>query len=101
MARQKAWLALIARVQQEHPDEATVVQWLGAYADLWQRAPGERGTQQRLRREADTAMLVTIANLTTPRQKQHARERLQNWIDDVRELMRDGEATTATRAQNN
>lgn len=101
IARQKIWLALITRVQQEHPDEATVVQWLGAYADLWQHAPGERGAQQRLRREADTAMLVTIANLTTPRQKQHMRERLQSWIDDARDLMRESEPATATRAQNN
>jgi len=91
VARQKVWLALIARVQQEHPDEATVVQWLTAYADLWQHAPGERGVQQHQRRDADTAMLVAIANLTTPRQKQHARERLQGWIDDARDLMRDGE----------
>ncbi|GCB06015.1 hypothetical protein PSUB009319_36460 [Ralstonia sp. SET104] len=92
LARQRLWLSLIARVQQEHPDEATVAQWLAAYADQWQHAPGERGNQQRLRREADTAMLVTIANLTTPRQKQHARERLQGWIDDVRDLMRDARA---------
>jgi len=91
IARQRVWLALIARVQQERPDEATVVQWLTAYADLWQHAPGERGAQQRLRREADTAMLVTIANLTTPRQKQHARERLKGWIDDARGLMRETE----------
>lgn len=101
IARQKVWLALIARVQQEHPDEATVVQWLTAYADQWQHAPGERGVQQQLRREADTAMLVTIANLTTPRQKQHARERLQGWINDVRDLMRDGETGAAHQAQNN
>lgn len=92
IARQRVWLALIARVQQERPDEATVVQWLTAYADQWQHAPGERGVQQRLRRDADTAMLVTIANLTTPRQKQHARKRLQGWIDDVRSLMREGGA---------
>ncbi|CAJ0822423.1 hypothetical protein LMG18101_04998 [Ralstonia flaminis] len=101
VARQQAWLALIARVQQERPDEATVVQWLTVYADQWQRAPGERGVQQRVRRESDTAMLVTIANLTTPRQKQHARERLQGWINDVRDLMRDGETGGATQAQNN
>ncbi|KHK48960.1 hypothetical protein PI87_27425 [Ralstonia sp. A12] len=101
IARQRAWLALIARVQQERPDEATVVQWLTAYADQWRQAPGERGTQQRLRREADTAMLVTIANLTTLRQKQHARERLQGWINDVRDLMREGEASSSPQAQNN
>jgi len=101
VARQQVWLALIARVQQEHPDEATIVQWLTAYADLWQHAPGERGVQQRLRREADTAMLVTIANLTTPRQRQHARDRLQGWINDVRDLVSDGEAAPAARAQNN
>lgn len=101
VARQQVWLALIARVQQEHPDEATVVRWLTAYADLWEHAPGERGAQQRLRREADTAMLVTIANLTTPHQKQHARERLQGWIRDVHDLARDGEIAPATRAQNN
>lgn len=95
IARQRVWLALIARVQQERPDEATVVQWLTAYADQWQHAPGERGAQQRLRREADTAMLVTIANLTTPRQKQHARERLQGWINDARELMREAEPSPA------
>lgn len=101
VARQQAWLALIARVQQVRPDEATVVRWLTAYADQWQRAPGERGAQQRLRREADTAMLVTIANLTTPRQKQHARERLQGWIDDTQDLVRDGDATTASRTPAN
>ncbi|MCO5396948.1 DUF6279 family lipoprotein [Ralstonia soli] len=95
IARQRVWLALIARVQQERPDEATVVQWLTAYADQWQRAPGERGVQQRLRREADTTMLVTIANLTTPRQKQHARERLQGWINDARDLMREDEPSPA------
>jgi len=101
VARQQAWLALIAHVQQEHPSEATVEQWLTAYADLWQHAPGERGVQQRLRREADTAMLVTIANLTTPRQKQHARERLQGWIDDVRDLSRGGAVATTAQAHNN
>lgn len=101
IARQRVWLALIARVQQERPDEATVVRWLTAYAEQWQHAPGERGVQQRLRRDADTAMLVTIANLTTPRQKQHARERLQGWINDARDLMRDGEPATAAQAQNN
>ena len=93
IARQRVWLALIAHVQQERPDEATVVQWLTAYADQWQHAPGERGDQQRLRREADTAMLVTIANLTTPRQKQHAHDHLQGWIDDARDLMREGGAS--------
>ncbi len=101
IARQQAWLALIARVQQARPDETTVVQWLTAYADQWQQAPGERGVQQHLRREADTAMLITIANLTTPRQKQHARERLQGWLNDVRDLMREGEAGAAPQAQNN
>ena len=101
IARQRVWLALIARVQQERPDEATVVRWLTAYADEWQHAPGERGVQQRLRREADTAMLVTIANLTTPQQKQHARKRLQGWIDDARELMREREREPSPpRAQN-
>jgi hypothetical protein len=39
---------------------------------------------------------VTIANLTTPQQKQHARERLQGWIDDAHDLIRDGAGQTAT-----
>ncbi|MCL9850446.1 hypothetical protein RSP673_002830 [Ralstonia solanacearum P673] len=38
---------------------------------------------------------MTIANLTTPQQKLHARDRLQGWIDDAHDLMRSGTGTTA------
>ena len=96
LTRQQAWLAMLDRVQAEHPDKASVMQWLTTYADQWQHPPGERGTRHDAYLDADIDVSVTIANLTTPQQKQHARERLQGWIDDAHDLIRDGAGQTAT-----
>jgi hypothetical protein len=93
---QEEVVAMLDRVQAEHPDKASVMQWLTTYADQWQHPPGERGTRHDAYLDADIDVSVTIANLTTPQQKQHARERLQGWIDDAHDLIRDGAGQTAT-----
>ncbi len=91
--RQQAWLALLERVRAEHPDKPTVMQWLAAYADQWEHPPGERGARRDAYLDASVDVSVTIANLTTPQQKLHARDRLQGWVDDAHDLMRSGTET--------
>ncbi|AST30873.2 hypothetical protein CDC46_00890 [Ralstonia solanacearum] len=93
LLRQQAWLALLERVRAEHPDKPTVMQWLTAYADQWEHPPGERGARRNAYLDASVDVSMTIANLTTPQQKLHARDRLQGWIDDAHDLMRSGAPT--------
>lgn len=95
LQRQQAWLVLLERVRTEHPDKPTVMQWLTAYANQWEHPPGERGTRHDAYLDASVDVSVTIANLTTPQQKLHARDRLQGWIDDAHDLMRAGAETAA------
>lgn len=94
--RQQEWLALARQVQADHPPKVQVVDMLKRYGDHWQNPPTrERNVRYEANKEAGLALIVTIANLTTPEQKAHAVERFQAWIDDADSLMREGSANAA------
>lgn len=98
--RQQAWLALVRQVQAEHPPKSRVIDMLQRFGDQWQAPPGrERLVSYRQSNEAGLALAVKIANMTTPEQKRHAAQRLQGWIDDTHELMRDARQRGASPSQ--
>ncbi|WP_420994064.1 DUF6279 family lipoprotein [Cupriavidus sp. 30B13] len=97
--RQQEWLALARQVQATHPPRAQVVEMLKRYGDHWQNPPTrERDARYDANNEAGLVLTATIANLTTPEQKNHAAERFQKWIDDASALMRESPPGTANAA---
>ncbi|KAF7962119.1 hypothetical protein AWV80_25705 [Cupriavidus sp. UYMU48A] len=99
LRRQEEWLSLARQVQQTHPPKAQVVELLRRYGDHWRHPPGQvRATSYEANNQAGVALAATIANLTTPKQKAHAVERFQKWIDDTHSLMRERQGNTAQAA---
>lgn len=99
LRRQEDWLALARQVQQTRPPKAQVIELLRRYADHWQHPPGEtRAASHDANNQAGVTLATTIANLTTPKQKAHAAERFQKWIDDTRSLIRERQGHTAQAA---
>lgn len=103
--RQQEWLALARQVQATRPPKAQVVEMLRRYGDHWQNPPTrERDARHDANNEAGLVLTATIANLTTPEQKNHAVERFQKWIEDANALMREKPPATAgaqpARAEN-
>jgi hypothetical protein len=99
LRRQEDWLALARQVQQTHPPKSQVVELLRRYGDHWQRPPGQtRAASYEASNQAGVALATTITNLTTPKQKAHAVERFQKWIDDTRSLMRERQGNAAQAA---
>ncbi|WER46241.1 DUF6279 family lipoprotein [Cupriavidus sp. WKF15] len=99
LRRQEEWLALARQVQQTRPPKAQVVELLRRYGDQWQHPPGQtRAASYDANNQAGVALAMTIANLTTPRQKAHAVDRFQKWIDDTHSLMRERQGNTAQAA---
>jgi hypothetical protein len=88
--RQQGLMALIKRIQTEKPSRDTATEMLKSFvATNYVLRPGtspEMKTFFEASKEGVAQLTVTIVNLTTPKQKEHAVARLQQWIDDLSEL---------------
>ncbi|MRW90171.1 hypothetical protein GJ699_09265 [Duganella sp. FT80W] len=91
MRRQKNILAAARKVQSEKlSKEATVTLIQGLIKDGFNRLENsERKAFFDSYEEANTKLVLTVIQLTTPAQKAHAQKRMQGWIDDFRSLAAD------------
>lgn len=89
VARQQEWIKLVRYVQTTQPPKAQVMDLLRRFREYWQNPPGKRAVSHEASNNAGIALTVAIANMTTPKQKAHAEDRFQKWIDDTHALMRE------------
>jgi hypothetical protein len=85
--RERELVALLARVVREKPSRDVVIASLKSYADRFDHNPDpEHARVLDAWRHATEAMDAEIHNLSTPEQRKRVVARLQDWIDDFRDL---------------
>lgn len=88
--RQQGLLALIKRLQTDKPSREASIEILKSFvATNYVLRPGTSPEMKAFfeaSKEGVAQLTVTIVNQTTPKQKEHAIARLQQWIDDLTEL---------------
>lgn len=85
--RQKDLVAVLRKIQSEKPNRATAVEWLQRYVSNFEKPPtAERASYRNSGVDEGVDLAVTIANLTTPEQKQTAQKRLNGWLADIAAL---------------
>ncbi len=89
VARQQEWLKMVRYVQATQPSRPQVMDLLRRFREYWQNPPGKHAVSHDASHNAGIALTVAIANMTTPKQKAHAQDRFQKWIDDTNALMRE------------
>ncbi|MCY1531091.1 hypothetical protein D9M68_663040 [compost metagenome] len=89
VARQQEWLKMVRYVQAAQPPRPQVMDLLRRFREYWQNPPGKHAVSHDASTSAGVALTVAIANMTTPKQKAHAQDRFQKWIDDTSALMRE------------
>jgi hypothetical protein len=85
--RQRETLATLRRLQQEKAPRDVAVAGLRRLVDQMERSadPAYRSYQLRLN-EYNCQFAAQVHNSTTPAQRQHARDKLQGWVEDLRAL---------------
>ena len=85
--RQSELIALLTRVEKERLSRDQVIAAMRSYADRFENSPDRerRAFQEALRKSTD-AMNAEIHNLTTAEQRTRAREKLQGWAEDFRDM---------------
>jgi hypothetical protein len=89
VARQQEWLKMVRYVQATQPSRPQVMDLLRRFREYWQNPPARHAVSHDASNSAGIALTVAIANMTTPKQKAHAQDRFQKWIDDTNALMRE------------
>lgn len=88
--RQKALLALLDHIQRDKVPRDAAAALIKTYIADNFLARNEAGPEAQAffnaSKDAVAQLTVTIVNLTTPRQRAHAKEKLQQWIDDFNTL---------------
>ncbi len=86
--RQKELLGLLNRVRTERPSKEVVAQMLGDYArrSLDHFGNAETRAYYQAYEAATIEQVAKLINATTARQKEHAVQLLQHWIDDFKRL---------------
>jgi hypothetical protein len=89
-AREKEILALLRQVIEQKPPRETVIESLRSYALRLETSPdpGRRAYIDKLNK-ANLAMYLDIANMASPEQREHAADKLGDWIQDFDRLARD------------
>ena len=89
--RQDELVALVGRMVRDKPPRETVIALLRAYCERFELSPDrERRAFQEALRHATDEMNATISNIATREQREHAVEKLQQWIDDFRKMAATG-----------
>jgi hypothetical protein len=85
--RQRETLATLRRLQQDKASREVAVPALRRLVDQMERStdPAYRAYQQRLN-DYNCNFAAQVHNSSTPAQRQHAREKLQGWAEDLRAL---------------
>jgi len=90
MERQKALIAMIKHIQTEKPSRDAVIDMIKTYVVnhylVRTDADPEMKTFFATSKESVAQLAAVIINLTTPRQKARAHDKLQQWIDDFESL---------------
>jgi len=88
--RQQSLIALVQRIQQERLPHAVAAETIKSYIRdnymLHAGAAPEMKAFYEASKDGAAQLVVTIVNITTPKQKAHAIARLQHWIDDFNAL---------------
>lgn len=91
LRRQRDWLELVRQVQRERPPREKVMQLLRDYAARFDLpATPARLAQALALRRASAELAIAILALTTPAQRAHARQKLDDLIRDFTELSQPG-----------
>jgi hypothetical protein len=87
LRRQREWLDLARKVQQDRPSRTEVIALLRDYAERFDMPvdPARRATALGMRR-AGAELAVAIHGLTTKAQREHARHKIDDLIKDMTEL---------------
>jgi hypothetical protein len=88
MRRQRDLIAILKKIQSEKPNQEAVVQMLKTYANNMfdPQLAGERAQFFNASQDATADLAAVIINSTTPAQKAHAVQQMQQWIDNFRTL---------------
>ena len=85
--REDELVALVGRVVRDKPPRETVIGLLHTYYERLELSPDrERRAFQEALHHATDEMNSAIANLATREQRDHAVEKLQQWIDDFKKM---------------
>lgn len=88
--RQQGLIALVKRIQAEKPTRDAAVEMLKSFAATnYLLRPGSSPEMKSFfeaSKDGAAQLTVTLVNLTTQKQKDHAAARLQQWIDDLTEI---------------
>ena len=89
--RQREWLDLVRQVQRERPPRERVIAMLRNYAARFEMPSDPvRLAQAQAQRRATAELTAAMLAMSTPAQRAHARQRLEELIDDFGELAREG-----------
>lgn len=93
LRRQRDWLALVRQVQRERPPREQVMRLLRDYAARFDMPldPARLAQAQVLRR-ASAELAVAVLAMTTPAQRAHARQKLDDLMRDFTELSQEAGA---------
>jgi len=92
--RQQALMALLKRIHAEKPSREAVTEMIKTYVSnsylLRTGATPEMKVFFEASKDSVAQLAVVIVNITTPKQRTHATEKLQQWIDDFTALAKTG-----------
>lgn len=88
--RQARLIAMLKQIQAQKPTHAAVQAMLRDYAVMVIEGSSnaDQNAFYEASRESTAQLVADIINLATPKQKAHASEQLQTWIDDFRQMSR-------------